>query len=144
MQTMTTKIQQTDLALIQLRRSIQLFNLKDYISATTLAGAANEIFGQIAMANKGYNSTDGDKWFWDGMAKIYHKAKPSRGKIIQANNKIKNVLKHCNNGANNLVEADWENEAQSQIDYAIKNYMIAFDIIPNDRIIKKYVNWKWM
>jgi len=144
MQTMNTKIQQSDLALIQLRRSIQLFNLKDFISATTLAGAANEIFGQIALANKGYNSLDGDKWFWDGLAEKYHKAKPPRGKIVQVNNNIKNVLKHCNGGINSYVDADWEFEAQSQIDDAIRNYMIAYDMIPQDRIIKNYMNWKWM
>ncbi len=42
------KIEKSKLALIQLRRAIQLFNAGDYIYALTLAGSANEIFGEFA------------------------------------------------------------------------------------------------
>ena len=126
-----------------LRRAIQLFNTGDFISSVTLAGAANEIFGQFAIKRQGYNTLDNDKWFWDGIAEMFKKNKPSKYKIKQVNNRIKNSLKHHDIAVDPIIEADFEFEAQCQIDSAIRNYWIAFDKPPKDRIINNYVNWQW-
>jgi hypothetical protein len=42
------KISKIDIALIQLRTAVQLYNKGNYISSITLAGASEEILGQIA------------------------------------------------------------------------------------------------
>jgi hypothetical protein len=138
------KIQKSKIALIQLRRAIQLFNVGDYVSSLTLAGAANEILGQLAKIRKGHNTIDHDKWFWDDVAEYFNKDKPSKAKIIQSNNRIKNSLKHHDSSEDKMVEADFKFEAQVHIDSAIRNYWIAFDEPPKDRIIDKYVNLQWM
>ena len=136
-------LRKSQIAIIQLRRAIQLFNSKDYISAITLAGAANEILGKIAVERQGYNTLDGDKRFWDGIAQVLGKDKPSKDKIKKINNRTKNVLKHHDGPADNLFDADFEFEAQLQIDSSIRNYWIAFDSPVKDRIIDRYVKWYW-
>lgn len=143
MTTILTKIEKSKLAMIQLRRAVQLFNIGDFISALTLAGAANEILGELAKKRQGNNTLDIDKWLWDGIAEMFKKDKPSKGKIIQVNNRIKNSLKHHDSKNDNIVEADFEFEAQCHIDSAIRNYWIAFDKPPKDRVINNYVNWQW-
>lgn len=138
-----TKIEKSKIAIIQLRRSIKLFNIADFISSLTLAGAANQIFADYAFRTKGYNTLDGDKHFWDSIAEMTGKNKPSKGKIIQVNNRIRNSLKHHDYNAVEIIAADFEFEAQCQIDSAIRNYWIAFDSPPKDRIISNYVNGHW-
>jgi hypothetical protein len=140
----STKIEKSKLAMTQLRRAIQLFNIGDFVSALTLAGAANDIFGELALKKQGYNTLDNDKWFWDGIAEMSKKDKPSKEKIKQVNNRIKNSIKHHNSADDSIVEADFEFEAQCHIDSAIRNYWIAFDKPPKDRIVNNYVNWQWM
>lgn len=137
------KVEKSKLAITQLRRAIQLFNMGDYISSLTLAGAANEILGVLAKNRQGYNALDNDKWFWDGIAGMFNKNRPSKDKIIQVNNRIKNSLKHHNSEIDITVEADFEFEAQCHIDSAIRNYWIAFENPPKDRIVNNYVNWHW-
>ena len=143
MATDKAKLKKSQIAVIQLRRAIQLFNSADYISAITLAGAANEILGQFALKKQGYNTLDGDKKFWDDIAQIVGKNKPSKDKIKQVNNRTRNNLKHHDDSDDNFVEADFEFEAQVQIDSAIRNYWIAFDLPLRDRIVDRYVKWYW-
>jgi hypothetical protein len=140
----TLKIEKSKVALDQLRRSIQLFNIGDFISSLTLTGAANEILGQLAKFTKGSNTIDHDKWFWDGVAEYYIKDKPSRDKIIISNNHIKNSIKHHDSSDDTIIEADFKFEAQEHIDSAISNYWIAVDKPSRDRIINNYINWQWM
>jgi len=137
------KLRKSQIAVIQLRRAIQLFNSGDYVSSITLAGAANEILGQLAIRNKGYNTLDGDKKFWDNFAELFKTDKPAKDKIKQVNNRTRNKLKHHDDSEDSLVEADFEFEAQVQIDSAIRNYWIAFDFPVRDRIVNRYVNWYW-
>jgi hypothetical protein len=137
-------IKKSEIALIQLRRAIQLFNCMDFISSLTLAGAANEILGVIAKNKYGYNSLDNDKWFIDGIAEYYKVDKPNKEKVLKVNNRIKNILKHHNSADDDIVEADFKFEAQCHIDSAIRNYWIAFDVPPKDKIINNYVNYHWM
>ena len=41
-------IEKRDMALVQIRRAIQLYRKADFICAATLAGAAEEVLGRIA------------------------------------------------------------------------------------------------
>ena len=47
-----------EIALIQLDRAIDLYNDKDFICSTTLAGAAEEVLGRILKEANIYNSSD--------------------------------------------------------------------------------------
>lgn len=143
MEVKKTQIKKSKIALIQLRRAIQLYNSGDFISSLTLAGASNEIFGQFALLHQGYNTLDGEKHFWDGIAKIYRKSKPSKEKIKKVNNRIKNELKHHDVINDEIVSADFQFEAECHINNAIRNYWIAFDHTPKDRIINRYVEKEW-
>jgi hypothetical protein len=137
------KYTKSEIALVQLRKAIQLFNKKEYICSITLAGAAEEILGMLARKRYGYNSLDGDKNFFDGLAEMLHKNKLSNDDINKVINRIKNELKHHNSDLDHIVEGDFEFEAQNFIDKAIRNYWIAFGTPPNDRIINNYVEWAW-
>lgn len=143
MTTDTIKLEKSVIALNQLRNAIRLYNKEEYISALTLAGASNEILGQLAIKRQGYNTLDNDKWFWDGIAEIFNKNKPSKDKIKKVNNRIKNQLKHHDSEDDIVLEADFKFESEFQIDSAIRNYWIAFEKPPKDRIINNYVNWNW-
>ena len=143
---MTNKIidiNKSNIAIVQLRRAIQLYNKRDFICAITLAGAADEILGGLALNRQGYNTLDNEKWFWDGIAQEFNKDKPSKDKIKKVNNKVKNHLKHHDNSDDVVVTADFEFEAECKINSAIKNYWIAFDTFSRDRIIKNYVDQNW-
>lgn len=137
------KIEKSSIALIQLRRSIQLHNIGDYISSITLAGAANEIFENLAKRKHGKTALDLDKSFSDGLAELLNKNKVSKDKIKQIDNGIKNQLKHNNSGENDEIEADYHHEAKCLIDSAIRNFWIFSDNRITDRIINKYVNAEW-
>jgi hypothetical protein len=117
-----------DIALRQLRRAVQLFNQRDFVCATTLAGAAEEVFGRIAQKRTGTTALDGHA---------------HRKKVAEAHNRLRNQLKHNDSGDNEWVTADFELEAQDLIGRAIGNYCLAYGIPPGDRIINYYVNFYW-
>lgn len=139
----TQKVNKTEIGLVQLRRAIQLYNSRDYISSITLAGASDEIFGQFAILKKGHNTLDGDKHVLDQLAEKVNKEKIGKGKLKKKSNHIKNALKHHNSSIDEFVLADFQLEAELLIDSAIRNYWIAFDNPPKDRIINKYVEKEW-
>jgi hypothetical protein len=132
-----------DLAMRQLRRAVQLFNQGDFICAATLAGAAEEILGRIAQKRTGTVALDGHAHFWSQLAGIVGKAPPDRKRVIEVHNRLRNQLKHNDGGDNEWVTADFEFEAQDLIDRAIRNYWLAYDTLPVDRVINHYVNFHW-
>jgi hypothetical protein len=132
-----------DLAIKQLRRAVQLFNQGDFVCAATLAGAAEEVLGRIARKRTGKTALDGDAHFWSQLAGIVGKPPPDRKKVVEAHNRLRNQLKHNDSGDNDWVTADFEFESQGLIDRAIRNYWLAYDTPPADRIINHYVNFHW-
>jgi hypothetical protein len=136
-------LEKRDLAIRQLRRAVQLFNQGDFVCAATLAGAAEEILGRIAQKRTGATALDGHAHFWSQLAGIVGKSPPDRKKVVEANNRLRNQLKHNDSGDNEWVSADFEFEAQDLIDRAIRNYWLAYDIPPADRVINHYVDFHW-
>jgi hypothetical protein len=132
-----------DLAMTQLRRAVQLFNQGDFVCAAMLAGAAEEIFGCIAHKRAGSTALDGHAQFWSQFAGSVGKPPPERKKVVEAHNRIRNQLKHNDSGDNEWVTADFKFEAQDLIDRAIRNYWLAYDTPPTDRIINNYVQFHW-
>ena len=87
---MKHSISKIDIALIQLRTAVQLYNKRDYVSSLTLAGASEEILGQIAKNKSGTNALIDDKVWTDQIADYFKKQKPSLGKVAFVRNKAKN------------------------------------------------------
>jgi hypothetical protein len=135
--------QKRELAIKQLRRAVQLFNQADFVCAGTLAGAAEEILGRMARKRADTTALDGDMHFWSQVADMVGKPPPGRKKIVDAHNRIRNQLKHNESGDNEWVTADFEFEAQDLIDRAIRNYWLAYDTPPTDRIVNNYVQVHW-
>ena len=116
-----------DIAERQLERSIELFlDRKDFVSALTLAGAAEEILGKLLKAQ--------DKKHWleeiTGAALKalgYRKsdmetpsANQARKGIVALANRSRNSLKHYNDDGSITLEIDVE--AADMIDRAVSNY----------------------
>jgi len=133
-----------DIALVQLRTSVQLFNKSDFICSATLAGAAEEILGKIAKKRSGTNALEGDEYYFKQLAEMHGKPPPNRKQVIEKFNRFKNQLKHNDSGENEYISADYEFEAQDLIDRAIRNYLLAYGEFPKDRVVRNYVNFHWL
>jgi hypothetical protein len=81
-------------ALIQLRGAVQLYNKANFITAITLAGAADELLGNISVKRTGRNSIEDEKVWIDQLADYLKKQHPALGKVVRSRNRIKNQLKH--------------------------------------------------
>ena len=137
---MAQGLEKHDIALKQLRRAIQLYRQRDYVCATTLAGAAEEIFGKIAIKRKGINALEDELNFVSECADLIG-GKPRPRKILISNrNRTRNQLKHADSGENEFVTANFHLASAELIDRALDNYQIAYDGDPNDRIIRKYIS----
>jgi hypothetical protein len=72
---------------------VQLFNQGDFVCATTLAGAAEEILGRMAQKRAGTTALDGHAHFWSQLADIVGKPPPEKKKVVTVHNRIRNELK---------------------------------------------------
>jgi hypothetical protein len=106
----------TEIALIQLRRAIQLFNSGDFVCSATLAGAAEEILGKIAGRRYGLNALEADAEFLGQVADLFGKPRPDLKKVAPILNRHRNTLKHNDSGENAWYEAHFAEETQNLID----------------------------
>jgi hypothetical protein len=117
------KIDKQEIAERQLVRAIELYiEGSDLVSAITLAGAAEEILGELAktLAKKHALETKAEM-----LSKIYQhtfKKPPNPKKFISHMNRAKNELKHIGTGT--TLKLDLETEAVELIERAITNYNI--------------------
>jgi hypothetical protein len=131
-----------DVAMNQLRTSIQLYKKGNYISSITLAGAAEEILGKMAAKTANRNALLDEKLFLDQVAEMFNQQKPILKKVIESRYRAKNELKHNDLGKDSVVRnVDFKFQAEELIIGAINNYMIIFHKEPGDRVIKSFWNW---
>lgn len=126
------------LALIQMEQSLNLLEAGDPISALTLAGAAEEILGRM-VAKKGKKPRVESLADWIGT--IYDwagKKRPSKKKIIAIENRIRNELKHQNDGRNITVEADFNFHCEEMLLRCMYNYFDAFGCFPQNRNLRSW------
>jgi len=138
---MTKSLSKIQIATIQLRTAVQLYNKQNYISAVTLAGAAEEILGQVAKTKSGTNALLADKVWIDQLADYLNKPRPTFGKVASTRNKIKNELKHNDSGQDAELDHDFQLEAETFILGAIRNYELIAGHMPKDRIVKAFWDW---
>ncbi|RMP20001.1 hypothetical protein [Pseudomonas coronafaciens] len=112
------KLNKMDVARRQLAVAIELFLADgDLISIITLAGAAEEIFGKIALKADKENSL--------GFMVRTHKALGStttEKELIKHANLVRNALKHANDEGDEEIEFDERQEAISMLSRALTNY----------------------
>lgn len=127
-----------DIALAQLRAAAQMYNEENYVCAITLAGASEEIFGQMAKKRRGRNQLDLEVAMHKSVFQLYNRPQPSDKEAKAWINRLKNTLKHNDAGENPWVDPMFfEDEAASLIIRAAKNYFNSYGELPRDRIVKR-------
>ena len=127
------KIKKQDIALTQLKSAVKMYRIGDYISCLTLSAAAEEILGKMMLKNKGSNWLKGEVSYLGSIYEYFGKSIPSEKVLIKKINKIKNSLKHNDSGENEIIEADFEDEAVLFFVKAVKNYYGTFNHMPKSR-----------
>ncbi|MFZ5608956.1 MAG: hypothetical protein ACOY99_05025 [Pseudomonadota bacterium] len=114
------KIEKREIARIQLDRAIILMlDEKDYVSAITLAGASEEILGQMLGEKSTY------KEFEKAFTKLHERRtgeRPEKRIFNALANGVRNGLKHYQDGA--PLHFDPEQEAKEIVDRAAVNYFL--------------------
>lgn len=109
-----------DVAKAQLDRAIILYFEGDYYSATTLAGASDEIFGQF-LENKGFQSElKSQIRTTQAAGEILFKERYTEKHLASVINEVRNWLKHFTGGKDLVFDA--KVAAIDLIDRACKNY----------------------
>lgn len=119
----TAKINKLEIATSQLQHGISLFlEERELISAITLAGAAEEIFGKLAaqaglipaLTRRTESARSLHKHLW--------KSDPGVKPFVDIKNKTRNELKHLVSGTS--IEINLEEEAMRLLDRAVENYRL--------------------
>ncbi|SFL49910.1 hypothetical protein [Azotobacter beijerinckii] len=112
------KLNKMNVARRQLAVAIDIFlSDGDPIAIITLAGAAEEIFGKIALRNNKENSLE--------FMLRAHKALGgtiTEKELIKNANLVRNALKHANDEGDEEIELDEQQEAISMLSRALTNY----------------------
>jgi hypothetical protein len=130
MRNVKTKLTKRRIALMQLERSLCVLEDGDPVSAVTLAGAAEEIFGQIARRRGLPPCVEFSAEGIRGLLTRSGAAPPSKKRLIAILNFSKNHAKHQDDGRNLRIDIDWQFEAEYMIFRAMLNHYNAFECWP--------------
>lgn len=109
-----------DVAKLQLERAIfLLLDEKDYVSSITLAGASDEILGNLLRARGVLSSYDHLKIGFEKVFRLIHSCPPSESAFNALANGVRNGLKHYQDGA--PMRFDPESVAADVLDRAVSN-----------------------
>jgi len=134
-----------DVALVQLRQAIQLYDDEDFICSLTLAGAAEEILGKIAKARSGENALQQDVDFVNEIVESAQNAGLTAAaatpkELISRRNRLRNEAKHAKEEPSGSVSGDFEVAADEMIDRTLRNWSLAFGDYPDDPVIQEYLS----
>lgn len=117
------KFNKIDIAESQLETALQLyFSGDNFVSALTLAGAAEEILG-VCLKLKGIPTSLEETV--KGTCLIhekFHGVRPPKKEIIERANRARNNFKHLNSEEDIEITMDLEEEAKDMLQRAITNY----------------------
>ncbi len=126
--TKSKSVTQEFVALVQLAESVQHFHCKNYISAITLAGAAEEIFGKMS-EEAGASNTFGTETFLFESFGISDYPK--------YRNRIRNSLKHMTENKK-VTYHNLKISAAQLISAAIVNYKLTYKKLPKNNTIIQF------
>jgi hypothetical protein len=119
-----------------MEQSLNLLETGDAISALTLAGAAEEILGRIAK-KKGKEPRVEYLADWSGsLFDWVGKPRPSKAALIRLENRVRNELKHQDDGRNISIEGHFRMEAENMLLRCIFNHFNAFGCFPGNRRLR--------
>jgi len=123
------RVSKERLALIQLSDAVDLLNRGNYISAITLAGAAEEILGRLCKIKKAPNALE---------IEFFLNSKTLKDDSYRMKrNLIRNELKHIGEKESFSI-AELEKSAYLHISAAIINYKLLKNKLPNSLVIREY------
>ena len=114
----------------QLETALRLyFEGEDYYSVITLAGAAEEVLGNLAKAAGHQNTLSSDIDTTQKIFNALHGGELTEKEVAKIANRPRNDLKHWECGDSRTIEFDAKEEAEAMLDRAIGNfYMLTEDI----------------
>ena len=119
------EISKVDIATAQLDTAIQFYlDNSNLISAITLAGAAEEILGNLVKKQGKSNALEDILDILCYIHKAVFEKEPNRKEYARARNGTRNEFKHLCTGES--LEVNLDEEAGKLIDRAIKNYQALF------------------
>ena len=129
-----------DIALAQLETSLRLyFEGGDLFSVITLAGAAEEILGQLVRKAGKTNSLDTLQQAATAIYLLLNKEAIPPKEFAQRANRAKNALKHHDPGASATIAIDPLEEAVDLLDRAVLNYwLLEQNVTP---AMKEFTEW---
>lgn len=130
-------MEKKEIAVKQLEDAAFLYEKNRYVSALTLAGAAEEILGKMAKKRRGWNQFENEKEYLKSIYRFFNKPIPPDKKLVKDINNAKNELKHNDEGENLWVDCDFENEFVLLFVKAVKNYFNTYGEMPNSKIISE-------
>ena len=111
------------IALRQLETALRLyFEGKDYYSVITLAGAAEEILGQLLTCSGGENSLSAIKKATGATHEVLYDEKLNDSETSELANAARNAMKHWSPDRPKVLEFDARGEAKDMLNRAIDNY----------------------
>jgi hypothetical protein len=149
----TQVVSKRKLAIIQLMQAVRLHTEEnDHISALTLAGAAEEILGQMLRKNGKTNAFEDyavfENGLWDYLLELAATKtavkKPTPEQIKKGLNRVRNELKHNDSGKNIRVEAIYDYETEEMILRAIRNYHKLYNCLPSDKKLRDWFDFVTM
>jgi hypothetical protein len=127
-----------------MRRAILLLGEGDFISALTLAGAAEEILGMM-VAKKGNSTAMEDfavrerrLWEWFFASKRPRIRMPTEASLRRGLNRLRNEFKHNNAGKNARVFGNFEEAAEQMLLRCIRNFLKLYGRPPRDKVISTW------
>jgi hypothetical protein len=124
------------IALIQMEQSVNLLEAGDYVSSLTLAGAADEILGRIVARKGKVPRVKRDTAYLGSVYEYFGKPRPTEKELTAIENRIRNELKHQDDGRNIRVEADFQFEAEGMLLRCMFNHFDAFGCFPKSKRLR--------
>jgi hypothetical protein len=127
---MITLITKPEIASSQLRTALQHFCRSEYVSAITLAGAAEEILGKLVKSAGMRNALEEDISFMNARLHARGCAIP-RKQLITWMNRPRDELKHIGKNHSDVLAIDALEAAEDMIERAVYNYLHVFGEWPD-------------
>jgi hypothetical protein len=128
-----------DLATEQLEVAVELFlSKRSFVSALTLAGAAEEVLGK-ALNHKGQKNWRQKEFDLVALPERASGRQYDWKKFIEETNKTRNAAKHFRHSQESIIASDTENDSLQMIVRAILNYR---DLdLPRKTFIQTFHTW---
>jgi hypothetical protein len=139
---LTLTHQRIDLAVEQLDVALELFlSKRSFVSALTLAGAAEEILGKNISHRGKETSLEHEYSLIAPVQELLRRQEYKRADFFREKNRVRNAAKHMDKAMEPDVVADLEDEALWMIVRAYENYRrLGLDPTPR---MKEFDDWFW-